>query len=405
MRAIIPKSLARGTVSAPPSKSMAHRLLICAALSGGNVRVENAAANQDILATLDCLSALGAQCEWENDTVHIRGVDPLCAAPEKPLPCRESGSTLRFFIPIALLSGREARFTGSEKLLSRPLQVYETLCREKGLRFAKDEESVTVQGPLVPGEYVLPGDVSSQFVSGLLFALPLLAGDSVLRILPPVESRSYILLTVSALRDFGVNVCWQDENTLLIPGNQRYQARDARVEGDYSGAAFLEAFNCLGGSVSVTGLREDSLQGDRVYRSFFPRLVSGAPTLDLADCPDLAPVLFALAAALHGGIFTGTKRLRIKESDRAETMAEELRKFGAEALVEEDSVQIIPKSFHAPAAPLSGHNDHRVVMALALLLTRTGGEIAGAEAVNKSFPDFFQKLKSLGIEVALHDAE
>ena len=405
MRAVFQKSPASGTVSAPPSKSMAHRLLISAALSGGSVRIENAAANQDILATLDCLAALGAKCEWDGDAVALRGFNALAAAPDTPLNCRESGSTLRFFIPIALLSGREMRFSGSPSLLSRPLGVYADLCREKGLRFIQDETGVTVKGPLRAGEFVLPGNVSSQFVSGLLFALPLLPGDSRLHILPPVESRSYILLTVSALREFGVSVSWQDENTLLIPGNQRYAAHDARVEGDYSGAAFLEAFNTLGGQVAVTGLREDSLQGDRVYRQHFALLQAGIPTLDLSDCPDLAPILFSLAAALHGGVFTGTRRLRIKESDRAAVMAEELRKFGAEILLNEDSVQVIPKAFHAPAKPLFGHNDHRVVMALSVLLTQTGGEIRGAEAVKKSFPDFFEKLKSLGIEVALHDAD
>ena len=405
MRAAFQKSRAVGTVSAPPSKSMAHRLLIAAALSGGSVRIENAAASQDILATLDCLTALGAKCQWTEDTVALRGIDALDAAPDMPLNCRESGSTLRFFIPIALLSGRETRFAGSPSLLSRPLGVYADLCREKGLRFSQDGSGVIVQGPLTPGEYCLPGNVSSQFVTGLLFALPLLPSDSTLRILPPVESRSYILLTISALREFGVSVSWQDENTLLIPGGQRYAAHDARVEGDYSGAAFLEAFNTLGGQVAVTDLREDSLQGDRVYRQHFDLLKAGAPTIDLADCPDLGPILFSLAAALHGGTFTGTKRLRIKESDRATVMAEELRKFGAEILVNDDSVQVIPRAFHAPAEPLLGHNDHRVVMALSVLLAGVGGGIDGAEAVSKSFPDFFDKLKSLGIEVALHDAD
>ena len=175
------------------------------------------------------------------------------------------------------------------------------------------------------------------------------------------------------------------------------------VEGDYSGAAFFAALNALGADVAITGLSPDSLQGDRVYADFFPRLCQGRPEIDIADCPDLGPILFAVAAAKNGAVFTGTRRLKIKESDRSAAMAQELDAFGTEVLVEENTVTINPVSFHRPTKILSGHNDHRIVMSLAVLLTLTGGKIEGAEAVQKSFPDFFSKLQSLGIQVQKED--
>lgn len=388
-----------GTVAAPPSKSMAHRLLICAGLSDGVSHIRDVDFNEDILATIDCLRALGATLETDGNTVTVCGISPRTATPKNPLHCRESGSTLRFFLPLALLGTKETVFTGSEKLLSRPLDVYEALCRERALNFTQTAQAVTVKGTVQHGEFSVAGNISSQFISGLLFALPLLDGDSVIRITSPVESRSYINLTLQALHAFGIRADWQDEKTLKIDGNQRYTPTDMTVEGDYSGAAFLAALDTLGGDVTVTGLDPDSLQGDRVYAKHFETLLAGTPVVHIADCPDLGPVLFAVAAANNGGVFTGTRRLKIKESDRAAAMAEELAAFGTAVTVQEDTVVVFPADFHKPAVPLNGHNDHRIVMALSLLLTLTGGEIQGAEAVRKSFPDFFAKLKTLGVQV------
>jgi 3-phosphoshikimate 1-carboxyvinyltransferase len=268
------------------------------------------------------------------------------------------------------------------------------------LLFSTDEESAVCRGPLASGEFRVPGNVSSQFISGLLFALPLLSGDSTVRITPPCESRPYIDLTVTALAAFGISVSWLDDYTLRIAGNQAYRAGEIDVEGDYSGASYLAALDALGGDVTVEGLRPDSLQGDRAYERYFPMLLRGTPTIHIGDCPDLGPTLFAVAAARHGAVFTGTARLRIKESDRAAVMAEELAKFGTTVSVNEDSVVVYPSDFHAPSAPLYGHNDHRIVMALSVLCTLTGGVIEGAEAVAKSFPDFFEKLAALGISVS-----
>ncbi len=396
----IKKGKACGKVSAPPSKSMGHRLLICAALAEGESRIRGISESADMKATLGCLAALGVGYTLDGDTVTVRGIRMQDAKPQAPLYCNESGSTLRFFIPLAMLSGNNTLFTGAEALFRRPMTVYEEMAREKGLFFSKDSQSAAVKGPLASGEYRVAGNVSSQFISGLLFALPLLAGDSVIRITPPLESRSYIHLTITALAAFGVKVEWQDELTLFVRGNQRYLPTDAVVEGDYSGAAFLDALTALGGEVETEGLNPDSLQGDRVYHRFFPMLSRGTPTVHLGDCPDLGPILFAVAAAKNGAVFTGTERLRMKESDRVASMADELAKFGVTVTEGDGSVVVYPTDFHAPTEMLDGHNDHRIVMALSVLCTLTGGEIAGAEAVSKSFPDFFKKLASLGIEVS-----
>ncbi|MBR4863733.1 MAG: 3-phosphoshikimate 1-carboxyvinyltransferase [Oscillospiraceae bacterium] len=399
MNVTIQKGRACGTVSAPPSKSMAHRLLICAGLSPSVSHINNVDFNEDILATIDCLRAFGAECTIQGDVVTVKGIDPRKSVPSEVLNCRESGSTLRFFIPLSLLSGKKVTLIGTEKLLSRPLNVYEKLCAEYGFSFVQDSRTVEVSGCLSGGCFSVPGDISSQFITGLLFALPLAGKDSVIKIAPPLESRGYIDLTLQSLHTFGIRADWLDAFTLEIPGNQTYAAVDATVEGDYSGAAFFAALRALGNDVTVAGLRENSLQGDKVYEDYFEKLCNGTPTLHIADCPDLGPILFAVAAAKNGAVFTGTRRLKIKESDRAAAMAEELAAFGTEVIVEDDTVKVIAKDFHAPTAALKGHNDHRIVMSISVLLTRTGGTIKGAQAVRKSFPDFFDRLASLGIEV------
>ena len=402
MNALIRPGTARGTVAAPPSKSMAHRLLICAALADGESIIRGVDPSEDILATADCLAALGASLSWEENTVRIQGFDPRNSG-SAVLRCRESGSTLRFMIPLCLLSGSSMRLEGSETLLSRPLSVYEDLCRDRGFLLSHEGGGLLVRGRLAPGEYTVPGSISSQFITGLLFALPLLSGNSTVRLIPPVESRSYLALTLQALQDAGVNVTWTDEYTLSVPGNSVYSALDTVVEGDYSNAAFFEAFNCICNAVTVTGLRNDSLQGDRVYRDYFARLKTGPAELDLTDCPDLAPVLFSAAALCHGAVFTGTRRLRFKESDRGAVMAEELAKFGIIPETEENRITVPAGMIRVPEEPLDSHNDHRIAMALSLLCTRTGGVIRGAEAVRKSFPDYWDRLRSLGISVTLQD--
>ena len=399
MRVEIEKGAASGTVNAPPSKSMAHRLLICAAMCDGVSMIRGISNCEDVAATLDCLSALGINTERIGDDVAVTGKNFKEVKPTSPLQCRESGSTLRFMIPAAMLSGHTTVFYGAKRLMQRPMDVYEKLFAELGLTYISDGESIVVRGPLSGGKYSVAGNISSQFISGLIFALPLANGDSTINITTPIESRSYIDLTVSAVRKFGITVEWADEYTLKIPGGQKYTPAEITVEGDYSGAAFPDALNLFGGDVKVLGLDPESIQGDSVYKRYYNMLDGGVPSIHIGDCPDLGPVLFAIAAAKFGGVFSGTKRLKIKESDRAAAMAEELKKFGASVSVYDDSVVIYPAEFHAPTEILSGHNDHRIVMALAILLTLTGGEIDGAEAIKKSYPDFFENLKSLGVGV------
>ena len=394
---IKPSSL-KGRADAPPSKSMAHRLLICAGLSKGESVIKNVAYSEDILATLDCLEALGARIKKEGNAVYIKGAD-LGAFNGGEFFCRESGSTLRFFIPLAMLSKGKSLFTGCGRLMERPMEIYELLAQEKNLFYEKHAEGITLSGVLYGGEFSLRGDISSQFVTGLLFALPLAKGDSRITLTGKTESFGYIDMTVDALGRFGIKIEREKENIFYIKGSQQYTAQSLTVEGDYSNAAFLDAFNCIGGEITVEGLKENSLQGDKVYKRYFELLKDGTPELDVSHCPDLAPVLMTLACALNGARLTGTRRLKIKESDRGEVMKEELSKLGAEIEVKENEIVISKAALHKPSEKLCGHNDHRVVMSLSVLCSVYGGVIEGCEAVKKSYPDFFQVMQKLGLEV------
>ena len=403
MNVTIFPSTACGAVKAPPSKSMGHRLLIAAGLSDGVSVIRGISDSEDMHATLDVLRALGADCQKQGDTVTVRGTDPRRAA-SAAASCRECGSTLRFFIPICLLSAADITLSGSPRLFARPLGIYEDICREQGLSFDRRETEVSLCGVLRSGNFRIPGDVSSQFISGLLFALPLCDGDSTLTLVPPVESRSYIDMTLSALAAFGIRVAWRDELTLFISGNQSYRPTNLSVEGDYSNAAFFLAFRALGLDVDVTDLPSGTRQGDAVCVDCFEALAKGTPTLSIGNCPDLGPILMAVAAAKHGCVLTDTARLRIKESDRGTVMAEELAKLGVRVEVEENRITVHGGTLRAPQVPLSGHNDHRIVMALCTLLTLVGGTVCGAEAVRKSLPDYFQLLSALGVSVQSEEA-
>ena len=395
MNVTVLPSRACGTAVAPPSKSMAHRALICAALAGDST-VKRLAYSKDVEATLGCLQSLGVTVTREGDTVHLSRLDLTAVGGKAALFCNESGSTLRFMIPLCMLTGVPVTFSGSERLFQRPLTVYERIADEQGITFESGDGSVTVCGKLQSGDYTVAGDISSQFISGLLFALPLSEGDSRLTVTGNFESESYVGLTLSVLDAFGVQVT-REGNTYHIKGGRRYQSGTYTVEGDCSNAAFLEALNLLGGTVTVEGLNPDTLQGDRVYAEYFAALQAGKTQFDLTDCPDLGPVLFAMAAVTGTVTFTGTARLRIKESDRAAAMAAELKKFGVEVAVGENTVTVYGGKLQPPSQPLCGHNDHRIVMALTLLCTVTGGTVTGAQAVAKSYPDFFEQLRALGI--------
>lgn len=393
MKALFSPSSPFGEVFAPPSKSMAHRYLICGALSEQS-RVSGLAMSEDIKATADCLKALGSRVDFENDTALVGGLRPK---EEAQLDCRESGSTLRFMLPLALLGNKEITLTGSPRLMERGAGLYEQMCGEHGLFFENKDGKITVKGPLKPGKYSIDGSLSSQYFSGMLFALSTLDGDSELKVKGKLQSRPYVNMTIKTLDDFGVKI-ERIPGGFFIPGGQKFLSRDAAVEGDWSNAAFLSA---LSDKVIVKGLDEHSLQGDKLYPQLFKNV--GSYQIDLSDTPDLAPVLFAVAALKDKGDFVGTRRLKIKESDRAEAMKNELLKFGVNTTIFDNRV-IVSGKLKAPSAELYGHNDHRIVMALSVLAARVGGVIDGAEAVSKSFPDFFDVIKKLNVKVNLTDA-
>lgn len=410
MQVTIRPGRADGQIAAPPSKSAAHRLLLAAGLCSQQSIVRRVDLSQDILATIDCLQALGTTVVEQRTSgsryvdLRIRGLR-LLRSRGTTLPCRESGSTMRFFLPLALATGAPVVLTGSPRLLDRPMTVYETICREQGLIFSRQGDRIVVRGPLLPGKFAVPGDISSQFVTGLLFALPLLRGDSRLDLTTPPESRSYIDMTLDVLQKAGIRID-EENNGFTVPGEQQYAPFDTTVEGDHSNAAFLDALG-LRGSVTVTGLDPKSRQGDRVYRELFARLCQAKngdlPVIDVRDCPDLAPILMVVAA-LNGGVrLIGTARLKLKESDRGAAMAAELAKCGCRVDCADDELTVHPCTkthpLHAPEKPIDAHNDHRVVMAMSVVLTTVGGQIDGAEAVSKSYPGFFDDLIQLGIDV------
>lgn len=400
MKVQILPSLASGTLEVPPSKSDAHRAIICAAIAGNSSEVTNIDFSDDILATIGCLESLGAVIEKSENSITVR--TSVKHGESAVLECRESGSTLRFLIPLASQLYNSCVFTGSERLFERPLSVYENIFDNSGIVYQKTNNSFYISGKMRPGKFTVPGNISSQFISGLLFALPLLDGDSVIEIIPPFESRDYVYMTLSALNRFGIQINLLNGSTFEIKGNSHYSPASYRVEGDWSNAAFLDAFNYLGGSVNLTGLNENSNQGDKIYRQFFSLMNASYAEINLSDYPDLGPVCMALAYR-NGAEFSGVKRLRLKESDRCAAMAHELVKFGIKTKSDDDTFTVYPSEIQAPNEEIDSHNDHRIVMAMSLLCSVTGGTIDGAQTVSKSFPGFFDCLTKLGIKVNLYE--
>lgn len=414
MLARIQPSRLQGSVTVPPSKSMAHRALLCAGLAAGTTQIQGILPSQDMEATCRALTALGASIARQGSLARVQGVAGRPKVPQGPVDCGESGSTLRFLIPAFALASAPARLTGRGRLPQRPLGPYGTIFHGQGLPFAQDETGVSFQGPLAPGDYTLPGDVSSQFISGLLFALPLLPGDSHIRIQPPFESRGYVNMTLQVMDAFGVQAAFLDGLTLHVPGNQLFTAPAAPflVEGDDSQAAFFLTLDAILGDVSVAGLSPRSIQGDRVMGEILARCghVPGQPprplapfVADLGDCPDLGPILMTLGLFCQGeSRLVNAGRLRLKESDRGTAMAQELSKLGGQASLAGDEIRI-RQSRLRPGPALSSHGDHRIAMALAVaaLGARIPADIQGAEAVEKSYPDFWKDLAHLGARVEL----
>lgn len=399
MKVKILPSKTSGEVSAPPSKSFAHRYLIGSVLSRGKCVIKNVADSDDILATLSCIEQLGGSVTKDGNTVTVIPTNEK-QIENAVFDCKESGSTLRFFIPVVLATGaKNCTFLGSERLLARGIKEYEKLFENSDVTIKSDEKSIEISGTLSAGNYEISGEVSSQYTTGMLFALSVLDGKSTLKITGNVESRAYVDMTIKVLKDFGADIAEPEKNFFEINGKGRLSPGEFTVEGDWSNAAFLIAHSRLLGTISVSGLNENSVQGDRFCTAAFDALDGENAEIDLKDCPDLAPILFAYAAYKNGGEFINTRRLRVKESDRANVMAEELKKFGANVKVYENSVEIEKTQLKPPNMPLCGHNDHRIVMALSVLAAVFGAEIDGAEAINKSYPDFFRVIKKAGVNV------
>lgn len=399
MKVKILPSKTSGEVSAPPSKSFAHRYLIGSVLSRGKCVIKNIADSDDISATLSCIEQLGGSVTKDGNTVTVIPTNEK-QIENAVFDCKESGSTLRFFIPVVLATGaKNCTFLGSERLLARGIKEYEKLFENSDVTIKSNEKSIEVNGKLSSGNYEISGEVSSQYTTGMLFALSVLSDKSTLKITGNAESRAYVDMTIKVLKDFGADIAEPEKNFFEINGKGRLSPGEFTVEGDWSNAAFLIALSRLVGTISVSGLNENSVQGDRFCTAAFDALDGENAEIDLKDCPDLAPILFSYAAYKNGGKFINTRRLRVKESDRANVMAEELKKFGANVKVYENSVEIEKTQLKPPIVPLCGHNDHRIVMALSVLAVVFGAEIDGAEAVNKSYPDFFRVIKKAGVNV------
>lgn len=399
MKVKILPSKTSGEVSAPPSKSFAHRYLIGSVLSCGKCVIKNIADSDDISATLSCIEQLGGSVTKDGNIVTVIPTNEK-QIENAVFDCKESGSTLRFFIPVVLATGaKNCTFLGSERLLARGIKEYEKLFENSDVKIKSDEKSIEVNGTLLAGNYEISGEVSSQYTTGMLFALSRLTGKSTLKITGNAESRAYVDMTIKVLKDFGADITETEKNFFEINGKGRLSPGEFTVEGDWSNAAFLIALSRLVGTISVSGLNENSVQGDRFCTAAFDALDGENAEIDLKDCPDLAPILFSYATYKNGGKFINTRRLRVKESDRANVMAEELKKFGANVKVYENSVEIEKTQLKPPIVPLCGHSDHRIVMALSVLAAVFGAEIDGAEAVNKSYPDFFRVIKKAGVNV------
>lgn len=376
----------KGVVTPPPSKSYSHRALIAAALAGAGSELTNLADSKDIAATRRCLEALAAP----------GGGLPL-------LDCGESGSTLRFLIPVALALRGGARFTGQGRLMERPQKPYFDLFDEKGVSYEQRDGVLTVQGRLTPGEYRLPGDVSSQFFTGLLYALPLLSGgDSEIILTSPLESRAYVDMTVEVMEHFCVRV-EETPTGWTVPGGQSYRPNSLTIEADWSQAGFFYAALGLGSDLDIRGMNPDSTQGDRIIVPYYEKLAqSGDVELDVSQCPDLVPPL-----AVHAAVRSGTTRivnaarLRIKESDRLATVTATLNALGARIEEYPDSLTIHGVDALSGGVSVDCCNDHRIAMMAAVAATRCKAPVTltGAQCVDKSYPTFWEDYAALGGQI------
>ena len=369
-----------GSIAAIPSKSQAHRLLICAAFADNQTDLICPETNRDIEATVDCLNALGATIIRTESGYHVV---PISGVPERAvLDCCESGSTLRFMLPITGALGVDAIFRMDGRLPSRPLSPLWEEMERMGCKLSRPTaDTVRCEGKLHAGTYTIDGSVSSQFITGLLIALSLITGESSLEITGKIESKPYIAMTRAAMELF-------DAPRYHSPGR-------IEVEGDWSNGAFFLAAKSMGNDVTVTNLNPDSAQGDRIAASLIPRLEENI-CIDAADIPDLVPILAVVAAAKKGAAFVNIQRLRLKESDRVATVIEMLQALGGNAHATEDTLTVYGTGLSG--GTVNSHNDHRIAMAAAIAATACTAPvtITNADAVKKSYPKFFEEYRRLG---------
>ncbi|MDE7364137.1 MAG: 3-phosphoshikimate 1-carboxyvinyltransferase [Ruminococcus sp.] len=408
MDILIKPSVLKGRVDIPASKSCAHRALICASLAGDS-EISGINFSKDIDATIQAMSALGSMIYKNHDSVDIsEKINP----PEKAvIDCNESGSTLRFVIPIAAALGVETEFHGRGRLPQRPIDIYIRELSKHGITFNYNNTMpFTISGRLTSGIYEIEGNISSQFITGLLFALPLVEGDSEIVLTSHLESRPYVDITIDILKRFGIEIT-ETENSFKIKGSQKYMPHDERVEGDYSQAAFFYVANALGSQVEIGNLNPDSVQGDKKIIELIDSVVKDGQITgykaDCSDIPDLVPILSVLGAyGNETSVIYNAERLRIKESDRLTACAEMLNNLGGDVTVTSDGLEINPvEELHG--GTIESFGDHRIVMAGAVAALCCSGDviIKGAEAVNKSYPDFLNDYTKLGGVVNVIDLE
>ena len=394
MKVIFEKSSPHGSPPLPSSKSYAQRALLLAGMTGGISRIFGLGQDEDTCAMMDCLRTLGVKFETHGEETRVESYGAAALFASAPLPVHASATTLRLLIPVLLTLGRPFTLTGTQALFRRPLDPYRELCTERGFTFSLSETSVTVEGRLGGGFYRIGGEVSSQFTSGMLLAAALCAVDTEI-LCSGNGSAGYPVMTADLLHAFGVRVTQGEGGHWFIPGGQKLRPASVRIPTDDSAAANFGALSALGFPVLLP--LPTGGQPDGVYPGLFRELSLSSPVIDVDKTPDLAPILSVFAALSHGVTLTGIRRLRYKESDRAAVMTEELTKCGVHILTAEDTLTILP-GVHAPTECLCGHDDHRIVMALSVLLSQVGGGIDGAEAVSKSFPGFFDSLAAIGIK-------
>lgn len=389
----ISPSVLSGHVEIPASKSCAHRAIICAALAEGVSRLTGVSMSEDIRATIDAMTALGASFRENGTSVEVTGIREI---PERAeIDCCESGSTLRFVIPIAAALGTASVFHGRGRLPQRPIDIYKRELSAHGISFNRQDMPYEISGTLTGGRFEIEGSVSSQFITGLLFALPLLEEDSEIVLTSHLESRPYVDITIDTLRNFGITVEDMGES-FRIPGRQHYAPCDMHIEGDYSQAAFFCVANAIGSQVEMGNLLPGSVQGDKAILE----LASDRKGLraDCSDIPDLVPILAVLAAYSSGpSVIYNAARLKIKESDRLEAVSAMLNALGGNVRVTSDGLEIIPAG-QLHGGEIDSCGDHRIVMAAAIAALGCSGDviIRRAEAVRKSYPDFFKDYTSLG---------